>query len=279
MSDPMRDERAAGDAEPGARDREIRIEELLLTGLDHYFNAQFELAINVWTRVLFLDRGHARARAYIERARSAVAERQREGDELVHAAAEAIDRGDLPGARNLLAAAAERGGVTEVAIALMQRLDRLEGPFAERAPWPAVRVSPAPGESARIEDPARTGRPGSRLAWIAGGVAAGVLVTTAAGALIMRQGFWGASEVAPASPPPAAVAEPLPVPAPSAGTLRRAQALADSGRLHDALELLDGIRTEDALYDEAGALRARVQRQLLAVGRATSPTGGTTPTR
>ena len=41
-----------------------------------------ELAINVWTRVLFLDRGHARARAYIERARSAVAERQREGEEL-----------------------------------------------------------------------------------------------------------------------------------------------------------------------------------------------------
>src|SRR4051812_3347637 len=60
-----------------------RIEELLLAGLDHYFNGQHELAISVWTRVLFLDRSHARARAYIERARSAIAERQREGEELL----------------------------------------------------------------------------------------------------------------------------------------------------------------------------------------------------
>ena len=51
-------------------------------GLDHYFSEQHELAINVWTRVLFFDRGHARARAYIERARSALNERQRKGDEL-----------------------------------------------------------------------------------------------------------------------------------------------------------------------------------------------------
>ena len=63
---------------PGAGSRR-RVEELLLAGLDHYFAGQHELAINVWTRVLFLDRGHARARAYIERARGAIAERQREG--------------------------------------------------------------------------------------------------------------------------------------------------------------------------------------------------------
>ena len=43
----------------------------------------YEHAINVWTRALFLDRSHARARAYIERARSALAERQRESEELL----------------------------------------------------------------------------------------------------------------------------------------------------------------------------------------------------
>ena len=52
-------------------------EQLLLAGLDHYFAAQYDQAVAVWTRVLFLDRSHARARAYIERARSAQAERQR----------------------------------------------------------------------------------------------------------------------------------------------------------------------------------------------------------
>ncbi|MBE3098611.1 MAG: hypothetical protein IMZ44_15960, partial [Planctomycetes bacterium] len=65
-------------------ERDTRIETLLLCGLDHYFAGDHERAISVWTRVLFLDRGHARARAYIERARSAVAERQRESDELLH---------------------------------------------------------------------------------------------------------------------------------------------------------------------------------------------------
>ena len=71
MTDPLRSDRNADAADVPERDREARIEELLVLGLDHYFSEQHELAINVWTRVLFFDRGHARARAYIERARSA----------------------------------------------------------------------------------------------------------------------------------------------------------------------------------------------------------------
>ena len=59
MADPLRDQDTS-DAFPAGR--ETRIEELLLAGLDHYFSGQHELAISVWTRVLFLDRSHARAR-------------------------------------------------------------------------------------------------------------------------------------------------------------------------------------------------------------------------
>ena len=47
-------------------------------------------AINVWTRALFFDRSHARARAYIDRARSALAERQREAEELLQGGAAAF---------------------------------------------------------------------------------------------------------------------------------------------------------------------------------------------
>jgi len=83
MADPLREHESS----------ESRIEELLLAGLDHYFNGQHELAISVWTRVLFLDRTHARARAYIERARGAIAERQREGEELLQTGAAAFTRG------------------------------------------------------------------------------------------------------------------------------------------------------------------------------------------
>ena len=54
-------------------ERDVKIEQLLLSGLDHYFKGRYERAIDVWTRVLFLDRMHARARAYIDRARAATA--------------------------------------------------------------------------------------------------------------------------------------------------------------------------------------------------------------
>ena len=41
------------------------IESLLVAGLDRYFAGDYDGAIHAWTRVLFLDRRHARARAYI----------------------------------------------------------------------------------------------------------------------------------------------------------------------------------------------------------------------
>src|SRR5437773_7127864 len=125
MSDPLRtDASRAVAAAPGA-DRDAKIEQLLLAGLDHYFAAQYDFAINVWTRVLFLDRSHARARAYIERARGAIAERQREGEELLHTGLAAFNRGDAAGARRLLTSAVERGAQPEEALAVLDRLDRL----------------------------------------------------------------------------------------------------------------------------------------------------------
>src|SRR4051812_36189841 len=122
MPDPLRHEEDLLASETG---RETRIEELLLAGLDHYFNGQHELAISVWTRVLFLDRSHARARAYIERARGAIAERHREGEELLQTGVAAFDRGDAADARRLLTSAVERGISSDEALALLDRLDRL----------------------------------------------------------------------------------------------------------------------------------------------------------
>src|SRR6188474_3625487 len=102
MSDPLRTDAArAADALSDA-ERDARVEQLLLQGLDHYFTGAYETAIHVWTRVLFLDRGHDRARAYIERARGAQAERQRESEELLHRGIAAYETGDTDAARALL---------------------------------------------------------------------------------------------------------------------------------------------------------------------------------
>ena len=126
MTDPLRSDRPATPADLQERDRDARVEHLLLAGLDHYFAGQYELAISVWTRVLFLNHGHARARAYMERARSAISERQRESEELLHTGVEAFGRGDVVAARRLLMSAVDRGAATEEALALLDRLNRLE---------------------------------------------------------------------------------------------------------------------------------------------------------
>jgi len=126
MSEPSStDATRAHDAAVDAT-REAKIEQLLLGGLDHYFAGRYDRAIDVWSRAFFFDRGHARARAYIERARAALAERQRELEELLQQGVPAFDRGDAAEARRLLTAAIDRGAPAEEALAVLGRLDRLE---------------------------------------------------------------------------------------------------------------------------------------------------------
>src|SRR5437879_12139297 len=133
MSDSSRPDhtRAIDVASDAGRDE--KIEQLLLTGLDHYFAAQYEQAINIWTRALFLDRSHQRARAYIERARSALAERQRQSEELLQTGVAAFHRGDAEEARRLLQAAIDAGAPPEDALAFLERLNRLDSVRARPA--------------------------------------------------------------------------------------------------------------------------------------------------
>src|SRR5688572_7680065 len=114
--------------------RDARIEQLLLSGLDQYFAGHYQQAINIWTRVVFLERGHSRARAYIERARSAVAERQRECEELVHNGIDAYNAGDVATARALLTKAVDEGGPSDTALLFLDRLNRVSAPATADAP-------------------------------------------------------------------------------------------------------------------------------------------------
>src|SRR6059058_2022791 len=136
MSDPLRTDPSETAHDASALDRDAKIEQLLLVGLDHYFAAQYEQAVNVWTRALFLDRSHARARAYIERARSALAERQRQSEELLQTGVAAFHRGDGEEARRLLQAAIDAGAPPEDALAFLERLNRLD---SVRTPAAATR--------------------------------------------------------------------------------------------------------------------------------------------
>jgi len=143
MSDSLReDSLRALDTAPDPN-RDAKIEELLLSGLDHYFAARYDHAINIWTRVLFLDRSHPRARAYIDRARGALAERQRASDELLESGVAAFHRGESARARRLLHDALDQGAQPEAALSVIDRLHRLEQ-MSQVATGSEPRLRPAP---------------------------------------------------------------------------------------------------------------------------------------
>jgi hypothetical protein len=265
MSDPLRTDPPS--SEQSAADRDAKIEQLLLTGLDHYFDGQYDQAINVWTRALFIDRGHARARAYIERARSALAEQQRESEELLQRGLAAFSRGASDEARALLETALTRGAPPDQALAVLGRIQRLE-PEAALASLPETPADVVPAE--RTAGAAPVTRTLHLAAWLT--LAAAVVLATfvAAGAITIPWA-WELSLQSGQGVAPTAVVIPgeraLPLPRRGERALSRSRALAQSGRLYDALSGLDHISLTDQEKKEADILRADIQQQLLSIGR------------
>ena len=261
--DPSREIDAASDA-----DRDAKIEQLLLAGLDHYFAARYDQAINVWTRALFFDRGHARARAYIERARRALAERQREVEELLHTGAAALDRGDGGEARRLLQAAIDSGAGADELHPLIARLSRDTDAGSIPASVQTSTASPRTSLRARVTLPqARRAGIGPGFALLTIVLVAGVLA--GAYALAVRDGLDLRSSLSFQDSPAGAAAAPtaretsLPLPRRGELAMERARSLAAGGRVHQALAVLESVRSTDPQNAEADRLRTDLQRQLL----------------
>jgi hypothetical protein len=258
MSDPSRPE-LLGPPEGPAVQHDAKTEDLLLIGLDRYFAGDYHQAINVWTRVLFLDRGHARARAYIERARSALAEQQRESEELLHSGVAALDRGDIELARRLLTSSVDRGGPEELALPILARLNRLEAAVSavESAQRPvATRPPPARAPAAR---PAQSGWRVLLLIAVLGAAAMGVYLVR--DHVDLRSLSPGVSSETIISIQP--LDERLPLAQPGEISLRRARRLFTTGHAVDALRMLELIRSSDPFRADADRLRAEIQRELL----------------
>jgi hypothetical protein len=242
-------------------DRDAKIDELLLAGLEQYFGGRYQEAINVWGRVLFLDRGHARARAYIERARGALAERQRTTEELVQEGVAALDRGDGLAARRFLTTAVATGEPHDLAQSYLDRLDRISS------------ATPAPGVHRPHERPARDDRVGRRrvpgaarpvraLPIVGAALLVGVLMLFAASRDLLRPLVARGWRQAPAAGA-VVTPEPLPAPRPSEVALGRARDLHRSGHLKAALAALNDVAPADPLAAEAAALVVEIQRILL----------------
>ena len=257
---------ASPDAGVAGADHAVKIERLLLAGLDHYLRGRLELAIDVWTRVLFLDRSHARARAYIDRARAAVAERVRESEALLQAGVAACDRGDVTEARALLTTAIARGGARDAAWVVQDRVERLETAGGEDPVAGAARRRAGARRARRgAVTLTHTGRRFRLLPWM-------LLIALFAGATVALYlaGSWaqlvpvrladqtGSSPVPPRVPP-----APLPVPSVPQLALERAKALVADDRHAEALGVLATVGLGDELRGDVDTLRAAIQQEML----------------
>lgn len=278
MSDPLRTDGPSPIDAAHVPDRDAKIEQLLLAGLDHYFGARYEQAIAVWSRALFLDRNHARARAYIERARNALAERQRESEELLQKGLAAFHTGDSDEARRLLQAAMSMGAPPDEALAVLDRLSRL-------APGPVTPASPivvrAERTALQSQLPSVSRRRGMQAV-----LAVGLIAVLASAAVFLVRGnprSWrallGLAPTALSVPVAATVADaPLALPVRGETAFARAESLVATGHLHDALATLDLVRPTDPQKPDADRLRADIQRQLIALAATALADPPPTPT-
>jgi tetratricopeptide (TPR) repeat protein len=273
MSEAHRHDIGHADDAPSPVDRDAKIEQLLLLGLDHYFAARYELAINVWTRALFIDRSHPRARAYIDRARSALAERQRESEELLQNGVAAFQRGESDEARRLLQAAIDGGAPSEEALAVLERLNRLE---TAASPVAGKRSDRLPRAGATLSGAAARRSPVWRA--LVGVVALSALLAAGAFAasrdVDLRSVFGLRSVLAltgefasPETPAPTSVAREVTLVLPRRGEmiLTSARALMAGGHYREALTALDTVRPTDPQRGDADRLRAEIQQQLIAL--------------
>jgi hypothetical protein len=215
----------------------VRIDQLLTAGLDDYFAGRYERAVQVWSRVFFLDRSNARARAYIERARGAIAERQRVA-EAASAAADAEPRRDWGGDGAALEGAVEGSGVLVVNGALAARL-------APPAAVPAAAAMPAASAA-------------TRRARIAHG-----LLVAAAGVLLFVAGYTVAARDRLAEWVSGVASRRAPVPADvraSSQALDEARLALAARRYDDARRALARIPPADPLRPDADRLLAQLQR-------------------
>jgi tetratricopeptide (TPR) repeat protein len=243
-----------------AADRDGQAEALLVEGLDHYFAGRFEQAIHLWTRVLFLDRSHARARAYIDRARLALSERQRQAEEMLQASRELIEQGRTEAARHLLSEVVAAGGDEERAEVLRVHLERVER--IRLPPYPgAAQTAAAPGDVPGWSWPRRSRHVTSLVAL----GATVVLIVVAATSPAVRDliGLGGErSEITTVS----SVAS-LPILSSSEVALVRARTLYSRGRLAEALQALERVSSESSVRAAADTLRVEIQQLLLASSR------------
>ncbi|MGH9367197.1 MAG: hypothetical protein ACRD3M_05950 [Thermoanaerobaculia bacterium] len=241
--------RPAPEEEPGKAEREIAM--LLRQGDEALGRGEHEAAIEVWSRIFLIDINSVEAVTRIENARKEMSE----GDARVAAALEkgklAVEAGSLEAARTAFQQALAIQGNEPTARSYLDRIERelaaggSSVSIAELKPAPEAEPSeselPAPPEGAT--PPRRKAlRPGLHVNPTVAMIAAAFVVLVAIGSwLILRQ------------PKPAPAPAPAP-PAEAGGSLEKATAFFQDGKIPETIAELKRIRPSDPNYAKARQL-------------------------
>ncbi|HYB24152.1 MAG TPA: hypothetical protein VED41_10165 [Solirubrobacteraceae bacterium] len=257
-----------------------RIQSLLDQGQGEFDRGDYHAAIDTWSRIYLIDAHHPEAERRIEQARSRKEEAERLAEHRFYEAREAFDQGRWDDARALCQEVLELQPQHLDAHDLLLRLETPAAPPPPPAPAladeddlfrddfvparisssgsvPAVASASAPavGEGARpaAARAARRPRTGLSVGWLA--VGAGVVVLLVVGVFVLRGKVFSGSAAAVNQ----AVAE--------------AEKLASSGRLQEAIQLLQSLQgqAEGEQANRIGQRLLNYERRLKA--KAAAPKG------
>jgi tetratricopeptide (TPR) repeat protein len=269
---------------PPAADAGSRTEALFRQGEEHFAAGEYQQAIHVWTRILFVDRGNLRVREALDEAKKVIAERQRRLDLDCAEAQRLFDGGDVEGARKAARAVLATDASHVEANHLEEKIAALErrneparalpvGSPAESGPSKGIvirvpRTERAPSNAVRPIVPH-----GKMIAFIAA-----ALVVFAASALYLYQNWEGIVSDGqfrrPVAPEASPGAEGPLAPVPDLDELRYfdGERLFQQGRYREALAKLSRIARGSPVTAEARSLILRIEERLL---RSPEAAGGT----
>jgi len=260
-----------------------RSEDLLREGQELFDDGHFDRAIHVWTRIRFIEKDDARARAAIERAKRAQAERQRQLDQRLAEASRLHDEGDVDGCSAIVeeilsldSRHAETRQLHAQLEASRRRPDAESEPLSATPPSPATESLPASvttpptgkrGLRLRVSrtDPSLGERPGSPLKMA--GFVVGAMLVLSAGALylsvnwesIVSDGAFARSQAAVSG----ALSVEAPVPDLSELSFFNGSRLYRKGRYRDALIELGHVERDSSVAESARRLTLRIEQLLL----------------
>lgn len=243
----------AAEEDPAKAEREIGL--LLKQGDEALARGQHEGAIEIWSRIFLIDINSVEAVTRIENARQAMAEGDKRVAEALQKGKQAFEAGDLEAARTAFLQALVLQDNEPTARSYLDRIEQKESGFepsvsiADLKPQPETGTSVQEVPEPEEPEPARkkkTARPGLQVNPKVAMIAAAFVALVAIGSwLVLRQ--------------------PKPAPAPAApvqagGSLEKATAFFQEGKIPETVAELKRIRPTDPDYAKARQLLETLEK-------------------